>query len=165
MCREYAEKCRKGELPTGAFTITLEDVEALPWRTETIVGTVHDGNCYYGLQGVSGHAGLFSTAEDVARYLAMWRAEGLAGGRTYLDRTLVQMAVRNLTQGLNLARGLGFEKAYTPGAYGHTGFTGTSMWYDPESDTEAVVLTNRVHPQVKAGIVEWRRGFHSAAFQ
>ncbi|ASS75330.1 hypothetical protein CIG75_10235 [Tumebacillus algifaecis] len=165
MCMEYAEKCRTGMLPEGAFFITEQDIAALAWRTATSYGTVNDGNCYYGLHGISGHAGLFSTVEDVARYLAMWREGGQVGGQTYLDRDLVSLVVSNRTKGLNLARGLGFEIAYKSNAFGHTGFTGTSLWYDPESDTEAVVLTNRVHPQVKAGIVDWRRTFHSVAFE
>jgi CubicO group peptidase (beta-lactamase class C family) len=165
MCLEYTAKCKASELPPGAFHVTEQDVFALPWRTETICGAVHDGNCFYGLGGVSGHAGLFSTAEDVAKYLAMWRAEGQVKGLQYLDRALVRSAVANRTQGLNLGRGLGFDMAYKPGVFGHTGFTGTSMWYDPDTDTEAVVLTNRVHPQVQAGIVEWRREFHSTLFQ
>ncbi|MGB8957268.1 MAG: serine hydrolase [Tumebacillaceae bacterium] len=155
----------------------LQDVERLPWRTETICGEVHDGNAHYGLDGVSGHAGLFSTAEDVARYLDVWRGEG-----DFFDPRLRQLATTNQTPALNIARTLGFEAAPTPGtvqgeagcsagpgagdgAFGHTGFTGTSMWYDPGSQTGVVLLTNRVHPAVKEGMPAWRRELHATAFR
>lgn len=163
------------------FCPTLDDVARLPWRTGTICGEVHDGNAYYGLHGVSGHAGLFSTAQDVAAYLSMWRDRGRVGRRNFLSESIVRYATQNHTAHLNSARALGFEAAPTQGtpaweggcsagtaassgAFGHTGFTGTSMWYDPHTDTEVVALTNRVHPYPREGIVPWRRKLHAAAF-
>lgn len=193
MCHDYAQKCRSvlssereadGNSETSEFTfrITEEDIYSLSWRTETICGEVNDGNTFYGLSGISGHAGLFAPASDVARYLSMWANEGVIDGKEFLEPRLVRTAVANQTPGLNIARAIGFEAApaesssqfgascsaghaAAPGAFGHTGFTGTSIWFDPLSQTEVTVLTNRIHPEVKDGMLEWRRQFHTAAFQ
>jgi CubicO group peptidase (beta-lactamase class C family) len=108
-----------------------------------IRGTVHDENAWR-LGGVSGHAGLFSTAPDLARF-AQWLLEQ----RTFLEWTKRQ----NLPPGSS--RALGWD---TPSenssagtklgahAFGHTGFTGTSIWIDPDKDLFIILLTNRVHP-------------------
>lgn len=181
MCEEYLASCQRGELPATDFTINKQDIDLLAWRSESSCGQVNDGNAFYGLQGVSGHAGLFSTVADLARYVSMWRSFGISDGKRYLDGALIRIATANHTSALQAARGYGFEvspQRGTPawvagcsagptasaGAFGHTGFTGTSIWYDPRSRTQVVVLTNRVHPYVRSGIVEWRRGFHEAAF-
>lgn len=181
MCHDFADQCALRENQFQGLIITGEDIRDLPWRTGTICGEVNDGNAYYGLQGVSGHAGLFSTALDVARYLTMWADEGLIDGKQFLDKQLVRMTVKNHTPALNIARAYGFEAAPAAnsdqwnascsagpaaraGAFGHTGFTGTSMWFDPHSKTKVVVLTNRIHPQVGEGMQEWRRELHAAAF-
>ena len=108
-----------------------------------IRGTVHDENAWR-LGGVSGHAGLFSTAGDLARF-AQW----LLGQPAFLEWTQRQ----NLPPGSS--RALGWDtpsensSAGTklgPRAFGHTGFTGTSMWIDPDKDVFIILLTNRVHP-------------------
>ncbi|GAX91733.1 serine hydrolase domain-containing protein [Effusibacillus lacus] len=181
MCREFAERCLVGKKAEAGFRVAEQDIDNFPWRTETICGQVNDGNAFYGLQGISGHAGLFSTASDVARYLTMWTREGVLDDKEFLQRNLVRAAVRNHTPALNIARAYGFEvapernakqweagcsagPAANPGAFGHTGFTGTSMWWDPNTRTEVVILTNRIHPQVRDGMTEWRRRLHKAAF-
>jgi CubicO group peptidase (beta-lactamase class C family) len=143
-----------------------EAVEKFPWRTETICGEVNDGNCHYGLQGVSGHAGLFSTAADTARYLQMWAEEG-AG---FLSPELIRLATSSHTVSTGLTRGLGWEvgawagEAFLPDAFGHTGFTGTSMWYERTSRTAVVAFTNRLHPVPAEQMPAWRRLLHRAAF-
>jgi len=179
--RHRAPRDARDVLSTASFTVTRQDVEQFAWRTDTICGQVHDGNAWYGLQGCAGHAGLFATAADVARSLSIWRNGGILDGVPLLDRRLVQLATSNQTPHLNIARCLGFEAAPIAGtaqatvgctagpdasarAYGHTGFTGTSMWHDPHTDTEAVVLTQRVHPHAREGMPAWRRTFHSILF-
>jgi CubicO group peptidase (beta-lactamase class C family) len=124
-----------------------------PWRQRHIRGEVHDENAY-SLGGVSGHAGLFSTGHDVARFCRM-----LLNGGT-LDGTRITSAetIRRFTtvQDSTLSnRALGWE---TPNgtnsaghllarpAFGHTGFTGTSIWVDPSRDLFVILLTNRVDP-------------------
>jgi len=125
-----------------------------------IRGTVHDENTWR-LGGVSGHAGLFSTAGDLAKFAA-WLLDQWAGRQVPAGDpvpTLPSDLVRGWTRRQNLApgssRALGWN---TPAngnsagsklsslAFGHTGFTGTSMWLDPEKDLFIILLTNRVHP-------------------
>jgi len=150
-------------LQRAEWPVTTEQITAHPWRQGTICGDVHDGNAHYGLAGVSGHAGLFSTAQDVAQSLRMWRDGGIAQGREYLSKQLVRLATTNQTSHLQTGRGLGFL-VDADGRFGHTGFTGTSMWCDRDQDTCIVLLTNRVHPDVREGMVAWRQQLHRIAF-
>jgi CubicO group peptidase (beta-lactamase class C family) len=132
-----------------------------------VQGEVHDENAAV-LGGVCGHAGLFSTAKDMAVL-----CKALLSGTLLHPATLYQMT-RNWTAGLNLARGLGWQKKdpdaspagdiFTDASYGHTGFTGTSLWLDPELNCFAVLLTNRIHPSREGeGIHHVRRIFHNVA--
>lgn len=101
-------------------------------------GEVNDGNSF-GAGGTAGNAGLFATARAVFRLAQAWANAEL------LPRPVVDIATRNQTAGLNESRGLGWQISPT-GMYGHTGFTGTSVWIDPVRDRIMVLLTNRVHP-------------------
>lgn len=151
------------------------------WRTDYVPGGVHDGNAYYAMGGVSANAGLFGTAAEVARLGAMWLEGGALDGVRVLSRETVQLATSNLTPGLNLARGLGWQimtpgireetgpwssgTLFSPRTYGHTGFTGTSIWIDPDDDIVAVLLTNRVHPRIEddgTRTIRVRHRFHNA---
>jgi len=124
-----------------------------PWRQRKIRGEVHDENAF-SLGGVSGHAGLFSTGHDVARLTRMY----LNGGTLDGVRIVSPETIRRFTtvQDSTMSnRALGWE---TPNgsnsaghlmkrpAFGHTGFTGTSIWVDPSRDLFVVLLTNRVNP-------------------
>jgi CubicO group peptidase (beta-lactamase class C family) len=130
------------------------------FRTGVVRGEVHDGNALR-RGGVSAHAGLFGTAHDV------W-----ALARTWLAPDRAALAA-DRTHELSEARGLAWQGArgaasavgeMSPGAFGHTGFTGTSVWLEPERDRIAVLLTNRVHPEVRPGnFNEVRRRFHRLA--
>jgi CubicO group peptidase (beta-lactamase class C family) len=147
------------------------------WRHELIWGEVHDGNAFYGLGGVAGHAGLFSTATDLARYGQMWLQRGSWRGTQVLPARLLAEATRPQAPG----RGLGWllagpeprpetfpARGLSPSAYGHTGFTGTSLWIDPELELVVILLTNRVHPEVRDEIATIRPAFHervAAAFR
>lgn len=118
-------------------------------------GAVHDNNCR-SLGGVGGNAGLFSTAGDLAIFCQMWLNKGCFGGQRFLSEAVVDIATRNYTEGMSEPRGLGWQmKAdypasaagdlFSPKSYGHTGFTGTSIWIDPTRELFVVLLTNRVH--------------------
>lgn len=134
------------------------------WRDYLVRGEVHDGNAWYGLNGISGNAGAFGTAHDLLRYANMWLNGGELDGVRILPQEIVDLATQEHT-GLsapNERRGLGWQMAphpetpetmasargLSPAAYGHTGFTGTSLWIDPERDLISILLTNRVHPKV-----------------
>jgi uncharacterized protein YbbC (DUF1343 family)/CubicO group peptidase (beta-lactamase class C family) len=124
-------------------------------------GEVHDPRAWL-LGGVAGHAGLFSTAEDLAIYCQMI----LNGGEYRGQRVLSPLAVRRMTEGRpsggnggeGVVRGLGWDiftgysanrgDLFPIGSFGHTGFTGTSLWLDPSSQTFVVFLSNRVHPRL-----------------
>lgn len=149
------------------------------WRKGVICGTVHDCNAYYGLGGVSGHAGLFSTLADTERYMQMWTS-GDAPVR--IDAVLRALSTRSLTDPSVHRRGLGWIISSTGGsleqvatgctggdvvserAFGHTGFTGTSIWSDPARETTVITLTNRVHPEVSPLIGPWRMSHHNQLF-
>jgi len=127
-------------------------------RDGLIWGEVHDGNSYFA-GGTAGNAGLFATARAVFRIAQAWANAEL------LPRPIVSEATRNQTAGLNDSRGLGWLISPT-GMYGHTGFTGTSVWIDPERDKIMVLLTNRVHPCAVANSMQRiRREFHRLALQ
>ncbi len=119
-------------------------------------GAVHDPTAWR-MGGVSGHAGLFSDADDLARFAQALLDGGALHGVRVLDRAAVaEMTVPQSPPGKPRLRGLGWDLAapfasdaadLPPiGAYDHTGFTGTMLWIDPVSRTFLIVLTNRVHP-------------------
>lgn len=140
--------------------VPTEVVEGRPLR-----GVVHDPLAR--LQGgVSGNAGLFSTADDLALFARML----LNGGELDGVRVLSPLAVRRMTelypQVGGSGRGLGWDIAtdystvrgdlFGPASYGHSGYTGTSIWIDPETSTAVVFLTNRAHPDDKGDIIALR---------
>ena len=125
-----------------------------------IQGEVHDPRAFK-LEGIAGHAGLFSTAEDAAIYASMM----LGSGRIAETQILKPETVALMTQSNRVSsgiRGLGWDKqtsfsinkgeSLTESAYGHGGFTGTVLWIDPELDLFFVFLSNRVHPDGKGSV-------------
>ena len=121
-------------------------------------GDVHDQGAAM-LGGVSGHAGLFSNADDLAVILQMLLQKGEYGGKRYLDAKIVEEFTRYQFPLNNNRRGLGFDKPETDrrtngpacpstsgSSYGHSGFTGTYIWADPENNLAYVFLSNRVYP-------------------
>jgi len=139
---------------------------AAPPPTQEGLAPCDDGNSR-GLGGIAGNAGLFGTAAAVARVAA----EYLPGGGEILGAEEAELATRCFTEGLEQARGLGWQLASTPlcsagpalsaGAFGHTGFTGTSVWADPESEGVFVLLGNRLHPGGRTpDLHPMRRRFH-----
>ncbi len=142
---------------TSFGPIEANDVAATEdcgWRGRLLVGEVHDENATV-WDGVAGHAGLFSDAADLALFAAAWlRFDSLLG-----DREVLQETTRPQGYGDDgSVRGLGWLLPGTAvfagdGArgFGHTGFTGTSLWLDPEAGVASVLLTNRVHPHRERG--------------
>ncbi len=128
-------------------------------------GAVHDGNARL-LGGVAGHAGLFSTADDLARFCRMLLWGGAVDGRRYLKAVTVRAMFTPAVIG-ETTRGLGWDMAspysrtlgsfFPMGSAGHTGFTGTAIWMDPVSQGYMIILTSRVHPYGKGKVVELRR--------
>lgn len=135
--------------PPIALAGRIAPTEVKPPRGYPLRGEVHDENAF-ALGGVAGHAGLFSTAADLAVFAEMMLNGGeYAGVRIVSDSTVARFTAR--TAG---TRALGWDTAEGQGgsgdflgsrAYGHTGYTGTSMWIDPDRDMFVVLLTNRVH--------------------
>ena len=122
-------------------------------------GVVHDPTARR-MAGVAGHAGLFASAEDLSRYARMLLRGGELDGRRVLSpSSVVRMTSTSTPPAMTVQRGLGWDidsnysanrgDLYPIGSFGHTGFTGTSIWIDPVSQTYVVLLTNRVHPDGK----------------
>lgn len=133
--------------------------ENCPWRKKILRGEVHDENCW-ALGGVSSHAGLFGTVEGVSHWGLTLRKAWLGKEKSALgDPALVKFFTgRRIPRAVG-DWGLGFMKPSRPVAscgkyfsvnsFGHTGFTGTSFWYDPRRDLMVSILSNRVHPTRK----------------
>ncbi|MEM1852646.1 MAG: serine hydrolase [Thermofilaceae archaeon] len=157
--------------PEGDLKERAVATEFCRLRGRVLKGEVHDENAWF-MGGVAGHAGLFSTAADLAVYAQMWLNKGSFNGVRVLSPLTVELATRNHTQGLNECRGLGWAlncrpcscgDLMSPRAYGHTGFTGTSLWIDPELGIFIVLLTNRVHPTRENQCIQRaRRLIHNA---
>lgn len=129
-------------------------------------GVVHDPTTRF-MEGVAGHAGMFSTVDDLRRFAGMLLNGGKLGDRRLLSPLAVlKMTTPQSPAGEPAERGLGWDVASpfaSPrgdllpyGSFGHTGYTGTSMWLDPETKTFVILLTNRVHPEVRTSVVSLR---------
>ncbi len=136
------------------------------WRQRRAWGEVHDENAC-GVGGIAGHAGLFATALDVARFGQAWLAgdERLGiGAELRAEATRLQVAGQyrmGLGWMLKADRDSSAGDLYGGCAYGHTGFTGTSLWIDPERQLASAMLTNRVyHGRHDEGIHAFRRAIH-----
>jgi CubicO group peptidase (beta-lactamase class C family) len=143
------------------------------WRHELVKGKVHDENAYM-LGGVAGHAGLFSTADDISKVMFTLLNDGKYNGEQIFDPELI----KNWTtkQSEQSTRGIGWDTIDLEGyssaghklsknSFGHTGFTGTSVWADKDEDLFIILLTNRVYPTRKnRKISQFRPVFHSTIY-
>ena len=124
-------------------------------RKQLLQGYVHDEGAAF-LGGISGNAGLFSNANDLAKLYQMWLNGGVYGGEQYLTSSTVNLFTK--TKSPNSRRGLGFDKPdpvnsrksptspqAPPSVFGHTGFTGTAFWVDPDNNLIYIFLSNRVN--------------------
>lgn len=139
--------------PPHRLIARIAPTERDPWRGRLIRGQVHDENAYF-LGGVSGHAGLFSSGHDLARFAEMMLHHGVYHGVRIVSAAAVDTFTRVQDPALS-NRALGWEvpdgdnsagHRLSSRAFGHTGFTGTSIWMDPERNRFIILLTNRVDP-------------------
>ena len=157
--RELRERCAPTELDL--------------WRGRLLHGEVHDENCW-ALGGAAGHAGLFGTAEGVGDFareilLGLVRAGSPEPQHATLERFVRKSTVPGSSRALGWDTMLPTSSCGTrmsPRAIGHTGFTGTSLWIDPERDRYVVLLTNRVHPSRENNQIQpVRRALHDAIWE
>lgn len=157
-------------LPPASLHDRIVPTAARSERSYPVQGVVHDGNAFR-LNGVAGHAGLFSTAGDLAVFAQMMLNGGEYQGRRILSAEMVDTLVR-IQQGAG-TRALGWDtpadrsssgRYFSSHSFGHTGFTGTSIWIDPLRDLFVVLLTNRTYPDADSGeMFDVRRAVHEAA--
>ena len=155
--------------PLGARSLTYKPLEKfyktsiVPterdnyYRNQLLQGYVHDQGAAM-LGGVNGNAGLFSNANDVAKMMQMYMQEGYYGGKRYLKSETIQKFNHRYFEKDSVRRGLGFDKSQidpevkatcgcvSAKSFGHSGYTGTYTWADPETQLVYVFLSNRVYP-------------------
>ena len=162
-------------LPPESWRPRIAPTEACPplaWPCGTapdvpfLRGIVHDPTARR-MDGVAGHAGLFSTAADLSRFCRMLLGGGRLGAARILSAaTVARMTSPSTPPEMRAVRGLGWDidssyssnrgELFPIGSYGHTGFTGTSLWLDPASKSYVVFLSNRVHPDGKGDVTALR---------
>src|ERR1700749_333716 len=144
------------------------------FRKRIIQGEVHDEHAFV-LGGCAGHAGLFSNALDVLRFAACILAEGRSSNGTQLfNPATVRLFATRQSEPVGTSRALGWDtptapsssgKHFSPSSTGHLGYTGTSLWIDPERELAVVLLTNRTWPdRLNKAIQTVRPTFHDAVF-
>ncbi len=133
----------------------LPTAATLVGKNKALYGVVQDPNARL-LGGVAGHAGLFSSAEDLGRFTRMLLNAGKLNGRQILsERAILQMTAPYYFKSGKIVRGLGWDREspfsapkgshFSEVSYGHTGYSGTSVWIDPEADLFVVLLTTRIN--------------------
>jgi len=157
--------------PPPALLHRIAPTEFDPWRGRVICGEVHDENCCF-VGGVTGHAGLFGTALDLAIFGQMMANGGVYDGRRYVKAETIRAWTKPADLVPDSTRAVGWDTAQVPRsphgqgpsmAFWHTGFTGVSLWIDPERELVAILLTNRIHPtRENQQIYELRPEFHGA---
>ncbi|MDE0343243.1 MAG: serine hydrolase [Deltaproteobacteria bacterium] len=159
--------------PRAASVHTVAATEDCPWRGKVLCGEVHDDNAF-AMGGVAGHAGLFSSAPDIHRFLCFLghcrddaEPDFLPGAilREFLE---AERPLPGQTHVLGWdtpsPEGSSSGRHFSPKTVGHLGFTGTSIWWDLERDVHVVLLTNRVHPSRDNDVIrEFRPRVHDAA--
>jgi CubicO group peptidase (beta-lactamase class C family) len=148
-----AARARRGR----AFAAT----ERCPWRGRILIGEVHDENTY-AMGGVSGHAGLFGTIRDVAAMAGVWldsflRSDGFCEqglAKQFWQKSEVPGSTRALGFDTPSPRASQAGGLFGPRTVGQLGFTGTSLWIDPDRELIVVLLTNRVHPTRENGAIK-----------
>ena len=143
------------------------------YRNRLIQGEVHDENAF-AMGGVAGHAGLFSTAADISAFAQMLLNGGVYAHHRFLTRTTIRQFTTRETVG-DSSRALGWDvptqpsssgQFFSPHSYGHMGFTGTSLWIDPDRQLFVLMLTNRVNPtRDNDKIRQVRPALHDAIIQ
>lgn len=169
LCKKYIFEPL--EMENTTFKPVAKDVAATEIDKETgklLIGIVHDENARF-FDGISGHAGLFSNMYDLSKFANMLINEG----NGFISKASFSAMIRNHTEGMEENRGYGWcikgdknssgGDIISPEAFGHTGFTGTSLWVDIKNDIYTILLTNRVHPnRDNLNIIRFRRLFNNA---
>jgi uncharacterized protein YbbC (DUF1343 family)/CubicO group peptidase (beta-lactamase class C family) len=143
-------------LPAASLRSRIAPTEINPVTGQPIRGEVHDDTARY-MGGIAGHAGLFTTAADLAKFAQMMLDKGEGNGvRLFNAATVEKFTSPQSPPDQPILRGLGWDidspyssnrgELFPIGSYGHTGFTGTSVWIDPFSQSYLIILTNVVHP-------------------
>jgi uncharacterized protein YbbC (DUF1343 family)/CubicO group peptidase (beta-lactamase class C family) len=155
-----------GFKPAASLRGRIAPTEQYPGMSAPLRGVVHDETSRF-MGGVAGHAGLFTTAGDLARFAAMILNKGEFQGK----RILSPLTIRKFTEpqtppDQTILRGLGFDidspfssnrgELFPIGSFGHTGFTGTSLWMDPLTKTAVILMTNSVHPHRRPPVTQLR---------
>ena len=146
-----------GFRPAAALTPRIAPTEQYPGMTAPLRGVVHDETTRF-MGGVAGHAGLFTTADDLAHFAqAILNGGELNGVRIWSPLTVRKFTEPQTPSDQPILRGLGFDldspfsanrgELYPIGSVGHTGFTGTSLWIDPATQSYVILLANTVHPK------------------
>jgi uncharacterized protein YbbC (DUF1343 family)/CubicO group peptidase (beta-lactamase class C family) len=153
--------------PPASLVPRIAPTERLPVKTgQPLRGVVHDPTAR-NMGGIAGHAGLFSTADDLARFAQMMLNGGeLNGVRLFSPLTVAKFTEPQSPPDQAILRGLGWDidspnsgnrgELFPIGSYGHTGFTGTSIWIDPSTKTFVILLANSVHPDLRPAITPVR---------
>ena len=157
--------------PLGASKLTYNPLKKFPkdvivptendmnFRKNLVHGTVHDPGAAM-LGGVAGHAGLFSNANDLAKVFQMYLNNGSYGGEQFIDSSVIADFTRTQFENEDNRRGAGFDKPSTTdygptcscvsySSFGHSGFTGTLVWADPDKEIVYIFLSNRVYPDAE----------------
>ena len=146
------------------------------YREGLIHGEVHDENAHK-LGGAVGHAGLFSSARDLAVFSQMMLNGGIYGGKRIFKKSTVNQFASRAMVDTNSYRCLGWDSPsgeasggiyLSDHSYGHTGYTGTSLWIDPDNDLFVILLTNSVHPKREnktPNYFDWRQRVHSGVYE
>jgi uncharacterized protein YbbC (DUF1343 family)/CubicO group peptidase (beta-lactamase class C family) len=143
-------------LPPASLRPRIAPTEINPATGQPLRGEVHDDTSRY-MGGVAGHAGVFTTAADLAKFAQMMLDKGEGNGtRLFTEATVEKFTSPQSPPDQPILRGLGWDidstyssnrgELFPIGSYGHTGFTGTSLWIDPFSHSYLIILTNVVHP-------------------
>ena len=143
--------------PPASLRSRIASTEIDPATGAPFRGVVHDPTARY-MGGVAGHAGLFTTVDDLAKFAEMMLGMGeRAGVRLFSPLTIRKFTSPATPPDQPILRGLGWDidspyssnrgELYPIGSYGHTGFTGTSVWMDPSTNSYVILLTNVVHPK------------------
>lgn len=152
--------------PPASLHRRIAPTEQLPGQMAPLRGIVHDPTARF-MGGVAGHAGMFTTARDLGRFAEMMLGGGqLRGVRVFSELTVEKFTSPQSPPDQPMLRGLGWDidtpfssnrgELFPVGSYGHTGFTGTSLWIDPISDTYVILLANSVHPKLRPAISSLR---------
>jgi CubicO group peptidase (beta-lactamase class C family) len=151
--------------PPAELWPRIAPTEFDPWRGRLIQGEVHDENAF-AMGGVAPHAGLFSTAGDLARFSQMLLSGGALDKRRIVSRRTVELFTRRagipgsdraLGWDTKSAEGSSAGTLFSARSFGHTGFTGTSIWIDPERRLYVILLTNRVYPTRENNLIREAR--------